>query len=138
MNTVCPGYIGSGWFTKYQGSEVESDTAENVAKEWQITREEQDRFAVASQNKAEAAKKAGRFKDEIVPVTVKTRKGDVVVDGDEYIRDGATYETLAGLRPAFDNCPQHVADLVGPGQRWRSLEWRRAIALLVDRDDDSR
>ena len=77
-------------------------TAENVAKEWQITREEQDRFAVASQNKAEAAKKAGRFKDEIAPVTVKTRKGDVVVDGDEYIREGATYETVAGLRPAFD------------------------------------
>src|SRR4051812_10363055 len=77
-------------------------TAENVAKEWQITREEQDRFAVASQNKAEAAKKAGRFKDEIVAVTVKGRKGDTVVDTDEYIRDGATYETVAGLRPAFD------------------------------------
>src|SRR6201994_524552 len=77
-------------------------TAENVAKEWQITREEQDRFAVASQNKAEAAKKAGRFKDEIAPVTVKTRKGDVVVDGDEYIREGATYEAVASLRPAFD------------------------------------
>src|ERR1700760_2125886 len=77
-------------------------TAENVAKEWQITREEQDRFAVASQNKAEAAKKAGKFKDEITPVTVKTRKGDVVVDGDEYIREGATYEAVASLRPAFD------------------------------------
>jgi acetyl-CoA C-acetyltransferase len=77
-------------------------TAENVAKEWQITREEQDRFAVASQNKAEAAKKAGRFKDEIVPVTVKGRKGDTIVDTDEFIRDGATYEAVAGLRPAFD------------------------------------
>ena len=76
-------------------------TAENVAKEWQITREEQDRFAVASQNKAEAARKAGRFKDEIAPVTVKGKKGDTVVDSDEYIRDGATYETVAGLRPAF-------------------------------------
>jgi acetyl-CoA C-acetyltransferase len=76
-------------------------TAENVAKEWQITREEQDRFAVASQNKAEAARKAGRFKDEITPVTIKGKKGDTVVDGDEYIRDGATYETVAGLRPAF-------------------------------------
>lgn len=76
-------------------------TAENVAKEWQITREDQDRFAVASQNKAEAAKKAGKFKDEIVPVTVKGKKGDTVVDTDEYIRDGATYEAVAGLKPAF-------------------------------------
>src|SRR5690349_19236765 len=76
-------------------------TAENVAREWQITREEQDRFAVASQNKAEAARKAGKFKDEIVPVTVKERKGEKVIDTDEYIRDGATYEAVAGLRPAF-------------------------------------
>lgn len=76
-------------------------TAENVANQWQITREDQDRFAVASQNKAEAAKKAGRFKDEIVAVTVKTRKGDTVVENDEYIRDGATYEAVAGLKPAF-------------------------------------
>jgi acetyl-CoA C-acetyltransferase len=76
-------------------------TAENVAGQWQITREEQDRFAAASQNKAEAAKKAGRFKDEIAAVTVKGRKGDTVVDTDEYIRDGATYEALAGLKPAF-------------------------------------
>src|SRR5665213_1766318 len=77
-------------------------TAENVAKEWQITREDQDRFAVASQNKAEAARKAGKFKDEIVAVTVKGRKGDTVVENDEYIRDGATYEAMAGLRPAFN------------------------------------
>jgi acetyl-CoA C-acetyltransferase len=76
-------------------------TAENVANQWQITREDQDRFAVASQNKAEAARKAGKFKDEIVAVTVKGRKGDTVVDSDEYIRDGATYEALAGLKPAF-------------------------------------
>ena len=76
-------------------------TAENVANQWQITREDQDRFAVASQNKAEAARKAGRFKDEIVAVTVKGRKGDTIVDTDEYIRDGATYEALAGLKPAF-------------------------------------
>ena len=77
-------------------------TAENVAKEWQITRDEQDKFAVASQNKAEAARKAGKFKDEIAAVTVKGRKGDTVVDTDEYIRDGATIEAMAGLRPAFD------------------------------------
>ena len=76
-------------------------TAENVAREWQITREEQDKFAVASQNKAEAARKAGRFKDEIAPVTIKTRKGETVVDTDEYIRDGVTYEGIAGLKPAF-------------------------------------
>ncbi|MGH6833478.1 MAG: acetyl-CoA C-acetyltransferase, partial [Methyloceanibacter sp.] len=77
-------------------------TAENVARQWQITREEQDKFATASQNKAEAAKKAGKFKDEIVPVTIKGKKGDVVVSEDEYIRDGATLDSLTKLRPAFD------------------------------------
>jgi acetyl-CoA C-acetyltransferase len=77
-------------------------TAENVARQWQITREEQDRFAVASQNKAEAARKAGRFKEEIAPVTVKTRKGETVVSDDEYIREGVKYEDVAKLRPAFD------------------------------------
>ncbi|HEV2652524.1 MAG TPA: acetyl-CoA C-acetyltransferase [Rhizomicrobium sp.] len=76
-------------------------TAENVAREWQITREQQDEFAVKSQNKAEAAKKAGRFKDEIVAVTVKERKGEKIIDTDEYIRDGATLEAMAGLKPAF-------------------------------------
>ena len=77
-------------------------TAENVARQWQITREEQDKFAVASQNKAEAAKKAGKFKDEIAPVTIKGKKGDTVVDTDEYIKDGVTLEGIAKLRPAFD------------------------------------
>ncbi|MEK9945505.1 MAG: acetyl-CoA C-acetyltransferase [Alphaproteobacteria bacterium] len=77
-------------------------TAENVARQWQITRETQDAFALASQNKAEAAKNAGRFKDEIVPVTVPNRKGDIVVDTDEYIRDGATIEAIQKLRPAFE------------------------------------
>lgn len=76
-------------------------TAENVADKWQITRDQQDAFAVASQNKAEAAKKAGKFKDEIVPVTIKTRKGETVVSEDEYIREGATIEGLAKMRPAF-------------------------------------
>jgi len=76
-------------------------TAENVAREWQITREQQDAFAVASQHKAEAAKKAGKFKDEIAPVTVKERKGEKVIDTDEYIRDGATLEAMQGLKPAF-------------------------------------
>jgi acetyl-CoA C-acetyltransferase len=76
-------------------------TAENVAREWQITREAQDHFAVASQNKAEAARKSGRLKDEIAPVTVKERKGERVVDTDEFIRDGVTYDAVAGLKPAF-------------------------------------
>ncbi|MCB1428830.1 MAG: acetyl-CoA C-acetyltransferase [Nitratireductor sp.] len=78
------------------------NTAENVARQWQLTREDQDAFAVASQNKAEAAQKAGKFKDEIAPVTLKTRKGDVVVDADEYIKHGVTMESIAKLRPAFD------------------------------------
>ena len=77
------------------------NTAENVAARWQITREDQDKFATASQNKAEAAQKAGRFKDEIVPVTVKSRKGDVVAENDEYVRHGATYDAMTKLRPAF-------------------------------------
>ncbi|MVA96421.1 acetyl-CoA C-acyltransferase [Nitratireductor sp. CAU 1489] len=77
-------------------------TAENVARQFQITRDDQDRFALASQNKAEAAQKAGKFKDEIVAVTIKTRKGDIVVDADEYIRHGATIEAMQKLRPAFD------------------------------------
>jgi acetyl-CoA C-acetyltransferase len=76
-------------------------TAENVAREWQITREAQDRFAVASQNKAEVARKSGRFADEIVSVTVKERKGERVVSADEYIRDGVTYDSVASLKPAF-------------------------------------
>ena len=92
--------IKDGLWDAFNGYHM-GTTAENVAREFQITREDQDRFAVASQNKAEAARKAGRFKDEIAPVTVKTRKGDVVVDGDEYIRDGATYEAMSGLKPAF-------------------------------------
>ena len=78
------------------------NTAENVAQKWQIGREEQDHFALASQNKAEAAQKAGKFKDEIIPVTIKTRKGDVVVADDEYPKHGTTIETLAKLRAAFD------------------------------------
>jgi acetyl-CoA C-acetyltransferase len=76
-------------------------TAENVAREFQISREQQDAFATASQNKAEAAQKAGRFKDEITPFTISTRKGDIIVDQDEYIRAGATLEAAAKLRPAF-------------------------------------
>ena len=78
------------------------NTAENVAKQWQITRRQQDELAVASQNKAEAAQKNGRFKDEIIPVTIKTRKGDVVVDADEFPRHGTTLDSVSKLKPAFD------------------------------------
>jgi len=78
------------------------NTAENVARKWQLTRDEQDQFAVASQNKAEAAQKAGKFTDEIVAVTLKGRKGDVIVDQDEYIRHGATLDSMTKLRPVFD------------------------------------
>jgi acetyl-CoA C-acetyltransferase len=78
-------------------------TAENVAKKWGVTRQEQDEFAAASQQKAEAAQKSGRFKDEIVPITIPQRKGDpVVFDSDEFVRHGTTAESLAGLKPAFD------------------------------------
>ncbi len=93
--------IKDGLWDAFNGYHM-GNTAENVAKQWQITREEQDAFAAASQNKAEAAQKSGRFSDEIVPVTLKTRKGETVVDADEYPRHGVTAESLAGLRPAFD------------------------------------
>jgi acetyl-CoA C-acetyltransferase len=76
-------------------------TAENIAEKWQLSREDQDAFAVGSQNKAEAAQKAGKFKDEIIAFTVPGRKGDIVVDQDEYIRHGATIESMAKLKPAF-------------------------------------
>ncbi len=93
--------IKDGLWDAFNGYHM-GNTAENVARQWQITREEQDRFAVASQNKAEAAKKAGKFKDEIVPVTLKTRKGETVFAEDEYIKDGVTYDGIAKLKPAFD------------------------------------
>ena len=92
--------IKDGLWDAFNGYHM-GQTAENVANKWQISREEQDIFAVASQNKAEAAQKAGKFADEIVPVTLKTRKGETVVSADEYIRHGATLEAMSGLRPAF-------------------------------------
>jgi acetyl-CoA C-acetyltransferase len=92
--------IKDGLWDAFNGYHM-GNTAENVARQYQITRDEQDQFAVASQNKAEAAQKAGRFKDEIVPVTVKSRKGDIIVSDDEYPRHGATLEAMAKLRPAF-------------------------------------
>ena len=93
--------IKDGLWDAFNGYHM-GTTAENVARQFQITRAEQDAFAVASQNKAEAARKAGKFKEEIAPVTIKGRKGDVVVDTDEYIKDGVTLEGIAKLRPAFD------------------------------------
>ena len=92
--------IKDGLWDYFNGYHM-GQTAENVAEKWQITREEQDTFALASQNKAEAAQKAGKFTDEIVPVVMKTRKGEVTVDADEYPRHGTTIENLAKLRPAF-------------------------------------
>ena len=92
--------IRDGLWDAFNGYHM-GQTAENVAEQWQISREMQDEFAVASQNKAEAAQKAGRFADEITPVTLKTRKGDIIVDSDEYIRHGATMDAMQKLRPAF-------------------------------------
>jgi acetyl-CoA C-acetyltransferase len=92
--------LKDGLIDAFQGYHM-GITAENVATKWQISREDQDRFAVGSQNKAEAAQKSGRFKDEITPVTVPSKKGDAVIDQDEFIRPGVVYDSLAKLRPAF-------------------------------------
>ena len=92
--------IRDGLWDAFNGYHM-GQTAENVAEQWQISRDMQDEFALASQSKAEAAQKAGRFDDEVIPFTVKTRKGDIVVDEDEYIRHGATIESMQKLRPAF-------------------------------------
>ena len=92
--------IRDGLWDAFNGYHM-GQTAENVAEKWQITRQQQDEYAAESQNRAEAAQKEGRFKDEIVPFTVKTRKGEVVVEDDEYIRHGATVENMAKLKPAF-------------------------------------
>ncbi len=93
--------IKDGLWDAFNGYHM-GNTAENVAQKWQLTRDEQDAFAAASQQKAEAAQKEGRFADEIVPVTIKTRKGEVVVDTDEHPKHGTTVESLGKLRPAFD------------------------------------
>jgi acetyl-CoA C-acetyltransferase len=93
--------IRDGLWDAFNGYHM-GNTAENVAQRWQITREQQDQFATGSQQKAEAAQKAGRFKDEIVPVVIKGRRGDTIVDTDEHPKHGTTFEVLSGLRPAFD------------------------------------
>src|SRR5258708_5574998 len=92
--------IKDGLWDAFNGYHM-GNTAENVARQWQITRQQQDEFAVGSQNKAEAAQKAGRFKDEIAPVTLKARKGDIVVDADEFPKHGTTLDGISKLRPAF-------------------------------------
>ena len=93
--------IKDGLWDAFNGYHM-GNTAENIARQWQLTRDEQDAFAASSQQKAEAAQNAGRFNDEIVPVTIKTRKGDIVIDTDEHPKHGTTVESLAKLRPAFD------------------------------------
>ena len=98
--TYIDSMIRDGLWDAFNGYHM-GQTAENVAEKWQISREQQDEFALASQNKAEAAQKAGKFDDEVIPFTVKTRKGDIVVDKDEYIRHGATIEAMQKMRPAF-------------------------------------
>ena len=98
--TFIDSMVRDGLWDAFNGYHM-GQTAENVANQWQISRQMQDEFAVASQNKAEAAQKAGKFADEIIPFVVKTRKGDIVVDQDEYIRHGATLDAMAKLRPAF-------------------------------------
>jgi acetyl-CoA C-acetyltransferase len=124
--------IRDGLWDAFNGYHM-GTTAENVAKEFGITREQQDAFAVASQNKAEAAKKAGRFKDEIAAVTVKGRKGDTIVDTDEYIRDGATIEAMAGLRPAFDK-----AGTVTAGNASGLNDGAAALVLMSAKDAAAR
>ena len=108
-------------------------TAENVAQRWQISREAQDEFAVRSQNKAEAAQKAGNFKDEIVPITVKTRRDEVLVEDDEYPRHGATLDALAKLRPAFDK-----EGTVTAGNASGINDGAAAVALMTVAEADKR
>src|ERR1019366_5707884 len=107
--------IKDGLWDAFNGYHM-GNTAENVARQYQITRAQQDEFAVGSQNKTEAAQKAGKFKDEIVPVTIKSRKGDIIVDTDEYPRHGATLDSMAKLRPAFEKDGTVTAGIASWGQ----------------------
>jgi len=120
--------IKDGLWDAFNGYHM-GNTAENVAQKWQITREEQDKFALASQAKTEAAQKAGRFKDEIVPVTIKGRKGDVVVDTDEHPKHGTTLEVLQKLRPAFDK-----AGTVTAGTASGINDGAAALVLMTDKE----
>ena len=120
--------IKDGLWDAFNGYHM-GQTAENVASQWQISREMQDTFAVASQNKAEAAQKAGKFVDEIVPFIISTRKGDVTVDADEYIRHGATMEAMAKLKPAF------AKDGSVTAANASGLNDGAAMVLLMDADE---
>ena len=120
--------IKDGLWDAFNGYHM-GNTAENVAQKWQITREEQDKFALASQSKTEAAQKSGRFKDEIVPVTIKGRKGDVVVDADEHPKHGTTLELLQKLRPAFDK-----AGTVTAGSASGINDGAAALVLMTDKE----
>ncbi|SME91882.1 acetyl-CoA acetyltransferase [Tistlia consotensis] len=124
--------IKDGLWDAFNGYHM-GNTAENIAKQWQITRDEQDAFAAASQQKAEAAQKAGRFKDEIVPVTIKGRRGDTVVEADEYPKHGTTVETLAKLRPAFDK-----EGTVTAGNASGINDGAAAIVLMSEADASAR
>ncbi|MGV6850363.1 MAG: acetyl-CoA C-acetyltransferase [Marinibacterium sp.] len=119
--------IRDGLWDAFNGYHM-GQTAENVAEKWQINREAQDAFALASQNKAEAAQKAGKFDDEVIPFTIKTRKGDIVMDRDEYIRHGATLEGMQKLRPAF------VRDGTVTAANASGLNDGAAAVLLMDAD----
>jgi acetyl-CoA C-acetyltransferase len=124
--------IRDGLWDAFNGYHM-GNTAENVARQWQITRDSQDKFAVASQNKAEAAQKAGKFKDEIVPVTVASRKGDIVVDQDEYIRHGATIDQLTKLKAVFQK-----DGTVTPGNASGINDGAAAVILMSAKDAEKR
>jgi acetyl-CoA C-acetyltransferase len=124
--------IKDGLWDAFNGYHM-GNTAENVARQWQITRDTQDKFAVASQNKAEAAQKAGRFKDEIVPVTVASRKGDTIVDQDEYIRHGATIDQLTKLKAVFQK-----DGTVTPGNASGINDGAAAVILMSAKDAEKR
>ena len=124
--------IKDGLWDAFNGYHM-GNTAENVARQWQITRDTQDQFAVASQNKAEAAQKAGKFKDEIVPVTVASRKGDIVVDQDEYIRHGAALDQLAKLKAVFQK-----DGTVTPGNASGINDGAAAVILMSAKDAEKR
>jgi acetyl-CoA C-acetyltransferase len=120
--------IKDGLWDAFNGYHM-GNTAENVAQKWQITREQQDDFALASQQKAEAAQKAGKFKDEIVPVKISTRKGDVIVDADEYPKHGTTLDALKKLRAAFDK-----NGTVTAGNASGINDGAAAIVLMTDKE----
>jgi acetyl-CoA C-acetyltransferase len=124
--------IKDGLWDAFNGYHM-GNTAENVARQWQITRDSQDKFAVASQNKAEAAQKAGKFKDEITPVTVASRKGDIVVDQDEYIRHGATIDQLTKLKAVFQK-----DGTVTPGNASGINDGAAAVILMSAKDAEKR